>query len=425
MKCIRVRASALYLVIVIALVISIICSALIVTAYYYRAMYQKADRYAKLQANISSAINILIAGQDTSYQEKTFSLFDAEQDSVKIKRTFWGIYDVGAACAFINRDSLYKTFSIARVIDSSKWCALYLTDNGRPLGLSGKTIIRGDVFLPPAGVNQAYVNNEAYTGDPKLISGKKHDSAKELPGLDSISLLRFKTLFKQDSTVNLTTSYNDTINQSFRQETKVINFKNQPIVITSKKLSGNIALYSDTTITIDSTVILNNIIVLAKVIIVKPGFNGSCQLIATDSVSVGKRCTFEYPSCLGVLRFGVGQLNGIQAKVSLNDRTIVNGCIFTYQEKKTAIEPLLSIGPNVVVKGQVYAQGVLKLFDHSEIDGSVFAEKFLYQTSFTLYENYLVNVTLDENALSPYYLSSALFPVAKPKRKILEWIEGN
>jgi hypothetical protein len=54
------KASALYLVIVITLVIGVICSSLIVVAYFYREQYQRAFRYDALQNNLNSGINILI-----------------------------------------------------------------------------------------------------------------------------------------------------------------------------------------------------------------------------------------------------------------------------------------------------------------------------------------------------------------------------
>lgn len=421
----KVRASALYLVIVIALVIGILCSALIVIAYYYHAEYLKTERYTRLNANLHSAVNILLAGQDTGYTEKKLSLFEGEQDSISVKRMFWGLYDINAAKAFVNSDTLYKSFSTAHMLDSAKWCVLYLEDNGRPIGLSGKTALKGDVFIPSAGINQAYVNNQAYSGDKRLFSGKRHNSEKHLPSLNSDRLRHFQTLIGLDSALSTAQLDKDSINRSFLRETMVINFKHQPVTLKAIRLSGNIILFSDTTLTIDSTASLQRVMVFAKAIIVQPGFKGNCQLFANDSVSVGKRCRFSYPSCLGVLRFGKGQLVQSQARVNIQDYAALEGTIFTYQEQTSEPQPIISIGKNVQISGQIYAQGTLQLFDNAEVDGSTFAEKFLYQTSFTRYENYLVNVTLDENALSPYYLTSALLPVAGPHKKVLEWIEGN
>src|SRR3569833_2089836 len=266
----RVKASALYLVIVIALAMAVICSALIAAAYYYRAAYEKTERYADLQANLNSAVNMLVAGRDTSYDEKTISLFGGEQDSVSMQRMSWGLYDVGVARAFIHRDTLCRVFSLGHLVDSAAWCALYLADNGRPLGLSGKTAIRGDAFIPPAGVTQAYVDNQGYTGDKDLVKGKKHDSNKELPGLDPGCLRRLKALLIETPSAKSAHLDGYSLTRSFTQPTLVLYFKHEPVSITSR-LSGNIILYSDTTITIDSLAHLQHVVVIARSIIVNHG----------------------------------------------------------------------------------------------------------------------------------------------------------
>jgi hypothetical protein len=49
--------------------------------------------------------------------------------------------------------------------------------------------------------------------------------------------------------------------------------------------------------------------------------------------------------------------------------------------------------------------------------------RFLYQNGFTAYENYLINVRIDATALSPYYLSSPLSPLAGSAQHLLQWLE--
>src|ERR1019366_7390638 len=114
------KASALYIVIVIALVIGVLCSSLIVVAYFYKIQYLRKTRYDQLENNLTSGINILITSTDTSYSHgKTFSLFNDDADSVALKRFFWGMYDIGIVEAINQRDTLYKTFTLASTIDSA------------------------------------------------------------------------------------------------------------------------------------------------------------------------------------------------------------------------------------------------------------------------------------------------------------------
>lgn len=104
------KASALYLVIVIALVIAVLCSSLIVTAYYYKAAYQKKFRYDRLQTNLTSGINILLASDSVAYQtSKQFGLYGTDEDSVSLQKIPWGAYDTGLA-GFLSSTTPCKKF---------------------------------------------------------------------------------------------------------------------------------------------------------------------------------------------------------------------------------------------------------------------------------------------------------------------------
>jgi hypothetical protein len=421
-----VKASALYMVIIIALVIGVLCSSLIVAGYYYRLQYQQVQRYRQLQNNLGSAVNLLLASQDSDYAvRKTFGLFKPGQDSVALQTIPWGIYTIGVAKALIQTDTVYRVFSTAQAIDSSKWAAIYLSDNSRPLALSGKTSVTGDVFISPAGVNQAYVNNQAYTGDKALIKGKVQVSGKTLPDLAAVPLAKLTTFLQQDRG-NVSAGFaSDSITNSFLRPTLIFNFGHTVTTLSALKLSGNIILFSDTTLAIDSTALLNNVIVVAKSITVHSGFHGSCQLFAQDTIGIQANCHFGYPSCAAVVRLQKGGIVKTAAKVGLYKNAVFTGAVFIYETDKSALKPVVHIGKNVKVIGQVYAPGYTELEDQAEIDGSVFTDGFLYQSAFTRYENYLINATVSSKALSPYYLTSGLFPVAKTKQKVLQWLEAN
>ena len=180
------KASALYLVIVIALVIGLICSSLVAVAYFYRAEYQKKFRQDRLNHNLLSSINLLLAAPDGAYKEpQRIALFGGEKDSVIIQKQAWGIFDIGTVRAYAQRDTIYKAFSIAGAADSAKWAALYIADDDRPISVSGKTRIEGVAYLPKAGIQTAYVDNKAYEGDKRLVVGGKKISDKTLPALDN------------------------------------------------------------------------------------------------------------------------------------------------------------------------------------------------------------------------------------------------
>jgi len=203
-----------------------------------------------------------------------------------------------------------------------------------------------------------------------------------------------------------------------------VNFRKEVQTLSNRYISGNVVLLSDTTVIIDSTTVLRNILIFAKAIIIKSGFHGNCQLFATDSIRVDSNCRFNYPSALGVLRFQ-SPVAKSPIRIAIGNNTEFNGLIFSYEKTETPVKPLIVLGKNTKITGQVYSQGILELYDKTEINGSAFTSRFLYKSSFTLYENYLINSTINSKALSPYYLTSGLTPVAGKKKKILQWLEAN
>lgn len=418
-----VKSSALYLVIVIALVIGILCSSLIVTAYFYKLQYQQKFRYDQLEANRNSAVNILLGSGEDLKEEKSFSLFGGDADSVSISRIPWGIYDVGLVRAHIRHETLFKAFSIANALDSAKWAALYLIDEDRPLSVSGNTMIRGQVFVPKAGIKEAYVDGQAYKGDKRIVNGTIHNSERTLPALQQNRLGLLQAMNASAKATDTILPHADSLNVSFFKSGKVINFKKKVTGIAHIRLTGHIILLSDTTVVIDNSARLENVLVFAKAIQIKDGFTGTCQLFATDSIGVGKNCTFSYPSCLGVIRNHNDK--STQGRIRIGENTAVTGTLFTYEKEKSQLQTLIDIASGVKVYGQVYCMGLLKFNKSAGIYGSVFTNRFLYKSTYTTYENYLINIRLDANGLSPYYLTSPLLPVSGKRQHVLQWLEAN
>jgi hypothetical protein len=298
-------------------------------------------------------------------------------------------------------------------------------DEDRPISVSGKTMIKGDVYIPKAGVKQAYVDNKSYQGDKRLIIGKIRNSEKKLPELNADRLNQFEKYFNQQVPIDTMLLKSDSTGNSFLSATRLAGFGSKAETLEHIKLSGNIILFSDTSIIIENTAQLDNIIIFAKSISVKKGFHGTCQLFATDSIGVERDCEFNYPSSLGVLRF---QSTGIGSPglLSIGENTRINGLVFTYDRNHNPDrQPLLDLGKNVSVSGQVYSQGILGLEDGIVVNGSAFVGRFLYQSGVTRYENYIINATINSTTLSPYYLSSDMMPVSSKKKKVLEWLEAN
>ena len=410
------------MVIVIALVIAVICSAIIVAGYFYRAQYQSSFRIAKLQRNLASATNIILADTDNTYDKGTsFALFDEADDSVSVQRSTWGIFDLGIAKAFKQTDTIYNVFTVANAVDTAKWITLYVPDEDRPLSVSGKALIRGNARIPKSGIREAYIDGNGYEGDKRLVIGKKQNSSRELPQLNPQRLQSLENFLQPLVNIKTWVPGRDTIRNSFLQPLRYLYLGKNVSTLHDIYIDGNVVIASDTTLTIEGSATLRNVIVVAPGIIISNDFHGQGQFFATDSISVGERCIFNYPSCLATLRNNV--LGKGRALISIGNQTTVNGTIAVWQKMKASQVPLLKMGKNVTVKGQLYSQGIISYKEKNTVYGSIFTNRFLYQNNFSAYENYLIGNTIDAKKLSPYYLSGMLLPSANPKNKVLQWLE--
>jgi hypothetical protein len=418
------KGSALYMVIVIALIIGIICSALVMVAYLYQAQYQKTARYGRLRNNLESGIAIVRADSARTYSQETkTNLFENGLDSVTLQRFEWGLFDIGIVKAFQQRDTLLSLFEIGASVDSAHWSALYLADEDRPLSVSGRTKIIGNAFLPKSGIRAAYVDNQSYQGSKKMVSGHQYDSEKKLPALEKDRLALISQLLSGQLPDDSLLRNSKEVSNDFTRPTRYLNFKKVPHTLSFVRYSGRLIIVSDTTLTIDSTAQLEEVIVIAKTIRVGSGFKGRCQLFATDSLLVGPGSTFSYPSALCILQFKEAKQR--QLRLELSDHVSLTGTVMTWQESQQPLPPLIQIGKESILNGQVYSFGVFSYKGKLTINGSIYTTKFLYRNDFTAYENYLINATIDTRRLSPYYLSGLLLPGSGKKNQVIKWLKAN
>jgi hypothetical protein len=275
--------------------------------------------------------------------------------------------------------------------------------------------------VPKAGVKKAYVNSQSYQGDDRLIIGKINNSSKTLPTLDQKRLNKlsgYLTQHVQATLADSAISKTDSISSSFLKPTRTIHLKGEQ-TLKNFYLQGNIILVSDSSLTIEASCKLENVMVFARSIQVNAGFRGTCQLFAADSIHVGPDCQFIYPSCLGVINSGAASQ---QVKLVLDKNIRVNGAIFIVRSNEKDNMPILSLDSNVSITGQVYSQGMLEFKNALNVNGSVFTRLFIYQSSYNLMENTLIDAQINSKRLSRYYLTSDLFPLAK-RKKILQWLE--
>ncbi|MGQ7855253.1 hypothetical protein ACUN24_13545 [Pedobacter sp. WC2501] len=408
------KAGALYFSIIVAFLIAVICASLIMLAAHYRGSYLKEMRMARLSRNMDSGIAYVLAeNENTSDSLKGLDLFGDQTDSVLIEKKKWGIFTLATVKSFVQADTIRRSFMMG-LETTNDAMVLYLSDEDRPLSVSGDTRITGNAEVPKAGMRKSYVESRPYSGD-QLVYGKISDSKRTLGGLEKkwITEIEEKLDFDPSALPILTAGDEQVSFFTPAKEFDVSGFAKM-----NRSLSGHITLYSDTVVKISADAKLDNTVIYAKAIVVADGFKGNCQLFARDSITVGNNVVLSYPSVLGLVS---KEKMVDQAKVVLGNDVLFNGIIFSYEPKRSALQTLVALGENTIVKGEVYVTGLLKLAKKVKVEGKVSCNRFIMQTPTTLYENFLVDVTLNRKARNRVYLTSAIFTGVSGSKKILRW----
>ncbi|MBB5620116.1 hypothetical protein HDE69_001154 [Pedobacter cryoconitis] len=410
------KAGALYFAIVVAFFIAIITASLIMLAAHFRTSYMKEMRYARLLNNLNSGVAYLLTDGDMPTSKKEIDLFGKQSDSVIIERKNWGVYDLAVVRAHILGDTIGKVF-FTGINTEKDLDVLYLSDEDRPVSVSGRTLLIGNGMLPKAGIKQSYAEGKPYTGIKQLLDGKITSSNRTLKGLNNNMVKELESKLKTNGKL-LETFKLARLKVSFKDSTRI--FKLLPGKRIDEELIGNIILISDTSVVISATAKLNNVQVYAQSVTVESGFKGKCQIFARDSVVVGDQVSFDYPSTIGVVRMA-GAVD--QPSITFGEGLLFNGIIFSYEDKRSPMQTLISFGKGNRLNGELYSTGLVKVQKGMFMAGKVSCNRFIMQTPVTLYENFLIDVVFNRKARSKYYMSSRLFEGQAKEKGVLEWLK--
>ncbi|RZJ76968.1 MAG: hypothetical protein EOO45_00360 [Flavobacterium sp.] len=410
------KAGALYFSIVVAFFIAVFCASLIMLAAHYRNGYIKELRMIRLVNNLESAqARVLAAELGNGYGSDETDLYGDGLDSVLIIRKAWGVFDLAVVKSFVSSDTLKRSFLIGmdKSLDS---VALYLSDEDRPLSVSGDTQITGDVEVPKSGMRKSYAEGRAYSRDD-MVDGKIRDSGRKLKPLANVykaglnmELEKSSTLLRQLPDHDLHVSFLDSVSR----------FRIRPDQVLNHSFSGQIALYADSSVVLSSTCRLDGVLLFAQSIHIEAGFKGNVQLFARDSITIGDDVTLDYPSVMGLM---AKQTVVGQGKISAGKGLRFSGMLFAVMDGKSSLPLMTSFGESNTISGEVYADGVVKMNKGFVLNGKVSCNRFLMQTKVSLYENFLIDVVFNRRARSGYFLSSGIFTDKPGKSKVLKWLD--
>jgi hypothetical protein len=415
-----VKAGALYYAVFISFIIALILGSLLLYFYYQHQYINAEILKTRIRDNIESGINMTLADpKKFPYnQPQIINLFDDEKSTVKIERKHWGALDVVKVSSQIKRFRSERLALLGEYIFNTENLALYLCDLNKYLSISGDSRIKGNSKLPRLGIKQAYIEGEGYTGD-QLIYGSIKNSEAQLPPINKELVSHNQKYFGDIDSFSDSIVFagkvltKKTIQNSFFSKTLIL-YSEKPVIIQAQHISGNVIIISEASIKIRRNARLEDVLLYSPRINVESGFSGNIQMFAQKKISVGERCNLKYPSFVALLSTS----NDSEVSVEISQNTTIYGGVILMGNNIE--KSRLNLAKNAHVYGQVYCKGEME--HKGDITGSLYCKRLVLKTKSTLYENHLLDATINFNKLSLEYAGFDIIQKTDEKR-IIKWLD--
>ncbi|MBI5542195.1 MAG: hypothetical protein HY951_19215 [Bacteroidia bacterium] len=416
-----IKAAALLYAVFISIIIALLSGFFILWTYYQSRYLDDEFIKERLVSDVNSAMNIVLEMPETLNQNK-IKLFDKDEREIKLQKKIWGFYQIIVCSGNWNRFNYSKKALVGDDIFSGDKVALYLCDQDDYLNVCGKTLLKGTCWLPKKGIKRAYIEGSSFSGT-KFVEGEIKQSGKTLPELNKIMVNYNMAMLEgkpavQDSLIWFEAiQKKDTFSNDFNRKTLYI-FSEQEIILENKVISGNIVIKSTKGIEIDESVNIRDAVFYAPYIILKDDFQGTLQAFVTDSAKIGEDCRLMYPSVIALLN---KKDTKTKSFISIGEKSELSGALVLYKEKEEQKNSsVLKIEKDVKINGQVYCNS---LVDHKGcINGSLYCKRFILSTPSSVYENHLLNATVNFEGLSKYFTGISLLESGK-KKEIIRWLQ--
>jgi hypothetical protein len=418
-----VKASALFIVIVISFLLASITSGIVYYTFYYKIQVANQQIYHKLIHNLNSAIAyVLYLPEAQTSIDKTIDLYGEENDRAQIKSKVWGVFNIASVSVSDKNITLEKSFLYGYAPDQASNAAIHLKNSDRGLRLSGKTSIVGTCYLPQGVVQAAAVDGYLYQGSSKLIEGTIIKSTDQEIAINLSIIKRSEELLSLNFTQEGSTDAeadklftNDSLIHSFAEPILYLNY-NDPRLKEVTYLEGNIILYSSQPIHLSHTLKIKDALLVAPSLRFPENYQGSLQVVCSDSIVVESNVKLEYPSALLLIKKNIANANPM---IQVKKGARINGVIFAYSNALNDDKVYVQLQSGSYTMGQVYSTGSIDC--QGTVHGGLMCKTILLKTNTSINENYLLNTTIDVTKRSVYYTGSNLLP-AKNKKRIIKYL---
>ena len=380
-----IKSGALYLAIAISVIIAVLSGSIITLMFHYQCATNQLYRISQSIRDAKSGM-LLLVNLPKAFPINSTQYTNLYDDTyVTINRKSWGVLVVLTSTSnYLNYTNSLSFLSVGT--NNRNSTMLYLTDHSKPIQIGGNTNISGDCSLPSAGVTRAYVEGTNYSGE-KLIHGHISASTISLPKIDRSLMANISSTLSFDESRDSIVSEeilerNDTIYNSFANKSLWIKLKQASLK--NKTLIGNIKLIAENDLTLPASFAPDNVIIYSNNIQIENRFTGRLQLFSSGSITLENNCELLYPSTICNLNVNEGQ-------VRIGNESIICGTIISLT--KNGEKPCIVLTESTIVTGQIYASGNISLT--GTIHGKLIAHSVSYQGVSRLYDNHILNTTID------------------------------
>jgi hypothetical protein len=381
----KIKGGALYIAILTSIIIGIILTFFILIARYNQRQVTVFAQSSQLIYNLKSAFQIAQSAYFVPGQNFTWMKNQENDDSIRIKKMHWGAYlIVGAETKnrhqYLSQAGLYGTSMSADT-------GLMVSDNSRPVGLSGNIIFKANCYLPRAGIKPVYIEGQSYISSADNSSYIKQSPAS-VPKIHPDIL---KGLKQEMDAVNVALdSVVGTLPNNYTQAftLKTIVWEISSTHLSHLHLRNNIKLVCEN-IEIDSTAHFENILIVCKKARFKKGFKGQVHIIASDSISMEEQCEFNYPSSF-VLFAREDNVSGFSHIQFNKDCTFFGGILAIAENAGHAASQkvFIQLHRGCEINGFIYSDNYIHM--EGMINATVIADKLMLKTSSAVYENHML-----------------------------------
>lgn len=411
-----IKASAMTYAVMLLLLIALFCAAIIWMANDTRLLHTFVHNRERVLLNTYTGASLLL-DQPEKFDFNHPQSISLEQDTLIITQKKWGIFNLGLINAFKNNYTLKRAFLFAPKAPNP--ATLYLTETDKSLKITGKTILKGSLYIPERGIERAYIEDKNFEGD-HLFYGTKEKSSKKLPLLKEKYIdFSITEWLKYENYTSLQEIYSDSI-FSFHEPISYF-FSAGPLYINDISLKGNLIIHSTDSIIIGPSASLENIILISPRMRIEENFKGNFQAYVTEKMVLEPNVHLQYPSVILLNDKDDAFHREERPLIELNEKaTLLGGVLITTTSPDFRKQPLFKIASGAEFVGFAYIDGQTEL--SGSLLGSLYTKTFYLKTKAASYTNHLVDAKIDGTDIPDYFLFPNWLDKEASSYENLKWL---